>query len=381
MNNLYTALSLSLIANNKRFAISSSNSNITIPSFKHQILQQQCKFKPSQIAIIDLLQIHSTIDLINQMVYSENECDEYDDDNENDETEVYLKNIIIWQNVQHLSINQHKSLYKLLLQLDEYEMNIAKFCTHRLSTSVAITIENQEFKIIKPEVFTIICFLDYNLYQSHKLYIYLKEKIWLSINYHDEGANQISLSPLSEPYLDYIVRLRKQMSEIYVAPDIKRYIYSLIVHIRCHRLASISPKSVRVPTMTFDYITDFCKALVLFKDIPERFVTPDYVKIATRIIGYWLVDWEYNRMFSDTIKKPRHIDEEEEEGNGDEDSRQLDYLKRLQITILNGDWFGCDYFFVNEYLKHSKALFDNESPTGYSNKIIEDALTTVRPPL
>lgn len=375
MNSLYTALTLSLIANNKRFVVSSYNSNTTIPAFVYQILQQQCKLKSSQIAVVDLLQVHSTIDLINQMVVS------VDD---NTDGELYLKNVIIWKNIQHLSTSQHKSLYKLLLQLDEYEMNIARLRCDKLLT-VFITIDNQELKIHKPEVFTIVSFLDFDHCQTHKLYVYLKEKFWLSINHNEYHDTQVPPPLRESSYFDYVLGLRKQMpTQIYIAPDIKRYIYSLIVHIRCHRLASISPKTVRVPTMTFDYICDFCKALILFKNIPERYVTPDYVKIATRIIGYWLVDWEYNRMFS--LMNRKHKEEEEEEKLTLANvmaklGEELDYLKRLEIVILNGDWFGSDYFFVNEYLKHAKSKFDGDSPTGYTNRVIEDVLTIVRPPL
>ncbi|EGW30424.1 uncharacterized protein SPAPADRAFT_63270 [Spathaspora passalidarum NRRL Y-27907] len=356
MDNLYTALTLSLISRNKCFAIShihddtedlsTDYSSIVSNSFTTNVLINQCNFTKEQIAIIDLSQVHTTIDLIQQMTYIDSS-----------DNHTYLKNIILWQNVQHLSLAQHKSLYKLMLQLDQYEANPSE------NYPISISIEDRELEIYKPELFTIILILDYKLYHN-KLYIYLKEKFWFSINYviNVDSTQEYSAGKRHESYQQYILDSRKKLQQIFIAPDIKKYIYSLIVHIRCHRLASLSPKSVRVPTMTIDYVSDMCKALLVYKEVPEMYLTPDYVKIAMRKIGYWLVDWEYNEKFC-------------KENDDDE------YYKRLEISMLTGDWFGSDYFYANEYIKHSRAKVDKESPTGFTNRIVEDVLTSVRPPL
>ncbi|RLV96491.1 hypothetical protein JA1_000110 [Spathaspora sp. JA1] len=316
--------------------------------FTTNVLINQCQFTTEQIAIIDLSKVHTTIDLIHQMTYT--------DEEHNNQT--YLKNIIIWRNVQQLSLTQHKSLYKLILQLDQYEKNPLD------NSPISISIEDQELEIYKPELFTIILVLDYKLYQN-KLYVYLKEKFWFSINYVvdvDLAQEEDTTIERHDSYQQYILDSRKKLPLVYVAPDIKKYIYSLIVHIRCNRLASLAPKSVRMPTMTIDYVLDLCKALIVYKNVPEMYLTPDYVKIAMRKIGYWLVDWEYNEKFCK--------DQEEDE-----------YYKRLEIDMLTGDWFGSDYFYANEYIKHSRAQLDKDSPTGFTNRIVEDVLTSVRPPL
>ncbi|EMG50297.1 hypothetical protein SBY92_003602 [Candida maltosa Xu316] len=356
MENILTALAVSLISNNKRLAIVSDDSKLVIPKVI-TLLRETCNFEPTEYCVIDLLAVHTTIDLIHKMtIFKDNEY--------------YLKKIIIWQNVQYLTLNQHKSLYKLILQIDQYEMTGLK------NKPIEIAIGNNEvISINRPQLFTIIMPLEYSAFHR-KIYVYLKEKFWFAVNYNNDVSIDCSSIPRDITFEDTLLNLRKKLPIVFVSPDIKRYMYSLIIFTRSHRLASLSPKSVRLPTMAIDYVNDFCRGLVLWQNKDkfgqDLFVTPSYVKLAFRKIGYWLVDWEYNEKFAKVTAN--NVDSE----GIDTD---LDYQKRLEISMLTGDWYGSDYFFVNEYLKHSKSKLDKETPTGYTNKIIEDVITSVRPPL
>ncbi|KGR07430.1 hypothetical protein MG3_04707 [Candida albicans P78048] len=363
MENLYTALSISLITDDKRFVIVSDDSNKAIPKFT-SMLVNTCSFDTSQYCVIDLLNVHTTIDLIHQMTNFR-------------DNQYFLKNIIIWQNVQYLTTNQHKSLYKLILQIDQFGLRGVR------GKPIDIAIGNDEIiSINRPQLFTIIMAFDYKAF-SKKLYIYLKEKFWFAVNYNnveEEDEQESDGLPQDSQYQETILGLRNSLADVFISPDIKGYIYSLIVFTRCHRLASLSPKSTRLPTMAIDYMHDFCKCLALWKNQSklnqELFITPAYVKLAFRKIGYWLVDWEYNEMFAKDTQSSVLVDDDSNTLNN-----EIDYQKRLEISMLTGDWYGSDYFFVNEYLKSSKSKLDKKSSTGYTNKIIEDVISSVRPPL
>ena len=43
-------------------------------------------------------------------------------------------------------------------------------------------------------------------------------------------------------------------------------------------------------------------------------------------------------------------------------NNEIDYQKRLEISMLTGDWYGSDYFFVNEYLRVVKVSWIKKVP-------------------
>ncbi|KAI5956852.1 hypothetical protein KGF54_000470 [Candida jiufengensis] len=403
MENVYTALSLSLITKN-RFVISCEESTKAINQFINYILQP-INFNQSQYVIIDLLQNKTDDEILDQMSYV------VDD-------KLWFKNIIIWQNLQHLENKEYKRLYKLILQIDNYNMNSSKLLNNLPSS---FTIDKKIIEIYKPKLFTIIPFLEYDLYRN-KIYPFLKEQFWYSINFpiiSDSTSNQLSDVKFMPNTQDTLLVLRSKMDKVFMSPEIKGYIYSLIVFIRCHRIGSLAPKQVRVPTITLEYVYDFCKALVLWKkkllideqppsqlhsiekteekieekisslsdsgtsetataatdfyiNTDELFITPEYVKLAIRKICYWLVDWEYNTKFANT---------DDFKYTNNEEQQQILATKKLEISMLTGDWYGSDYNHVNEYLKGYKHEKDYDSPTGFTNKIIEECINSVRPPL
>ena len=440
MDNVYTALSATLIAK-KRFVVSCQDSNRAIQLFIDVIVRNNGFELPQDYVAIDLLQHQTIAQVVEQLTYT-SEVD----------NKLYFKNIIIWQNLQRTPIEFQKQLYKFILQIDNYEMKKAEMIEN---FPASITIDKRNLQqIYKPQLFTIVPFLEFELFDE-KLYIYLKEKFWLSINFPtmDHGFTTKNFSPspsspsppphmqidkrLSNNYETTIVKLREELKSVYMSPDIKRYVYSLVVFVRFHRLASLAPKLVRLPTAAIDYIHDLCKTLIVWDaefansardrrmvGVGEQgqdhvsceqtthlkrnlFVTPNYVKIAFRKVAYWLVDWEYNKQFVQTDDLDKKEAEEEKEleaeeatetepktrrapGNGKIDEHfQSEILKdqqelenkRLEISMLTGDWYGSEYYYVNEYLKTQKNERDYESPIGYTNKIVEECIESVRPPL
>ncbi|KAI5963073.1 uncharacterized protein KGF55_002865 [Candida pseudojiufengensis] len=400
MENVYTALCLSLITKN-RFVISCEDSTKAIDQFTQYILKPINLINPSQIVIIDLLQSKTDEEILDQMSYDVGD-------------QLWFKNIILWKNLQKLDLIEYKRLYKLILQVDNYNMNSSKLLSNLPSN---FTINKRIIQVYKPKLFTIIPFLEYDLFDN-KIYNFLKEQFWLSVNFpiiSDLNSNIMSKFKIIPNTQDVLLNLRSQMDKVFISPEIKSYIYSLVVFIRCHRIASLSPKSVRISTIAIEYIHNFCKALVLWKKflsidehphdttfdekIEEKittitsdddtgvtatsttdiemnpddlFVTPEYVKIAIRKIGYWLVDWEYNTKFANT--------NDYKFSNNEEQTKILEN-KKLEISMLTGDWYGTDYYHANDYLKGYKHKKDYDSPTGFTNKIIEDCISSVRPPL
>ncbi|KAI5969842.1 hypothetical protein CANMA_001132 [Candida margitis] len=390
MERVYTALSLSLITN-KRLAICCDNTTDSINHFVRDILQPG-GFDDWQYTVIDLLEHKSIKDILHHSTIEQNGG-------------LQFKSVIIWQNLQHLDEIRQKELYKLILEIDHYNKNSSK-CNRLPAT---IKAEGSMFNIAKPQLFTIILFLEYGRFND-KMYPYLKEMFWSSVTSPliNEYSEQVHLMP---NYQSTIVKLRSKIDTVYMSPNIKSYIYSLLVFIRCHRLASLAPKSVRVPTATVNYIQEYCKSLVLWRrqlqlsrtsmadtavsndenelektataavdlELEEEthlFVTPEYVKIAMRNIGYWLVDWETNRKFANT--EDFRLDKSA--ANTAENEKVLDN-KKLEISMLTGDWYGSEYYCANELLKGYKAVRDYDSPTGMSNRIVDDAMESVRPPL
>lgn len=334
MNSLYTAVSLSLI-NKKRFAIATNNIDQFIPLFSSQVLLKLCQFDEDDIITIDLVNLTSVDWLISHF-------------------KLEFKRVIIWKNIAGLSKEQQLILYDFFIQLDNYD-------TIRGKNSPTCTINGTI--LTKPDFFLIIPIIDSN----EKLFINqdVKERFSFLINYccKDDSDNFDYLKIIQPSYFSFITELRSK--SVFMSPDIKRYIYSLVVFTRQHRLCSLSPRETRLSTRSILEIQLLAKAFTIWNnpDKSNLFVTPDIVKISMRRIGYWLVNWEYNQDFLNKLS----------------DSEELH--KKLQINILVGDWYGSDYSCVENYIKLFESQKEKSSPTGWTNKIIEEVLLKVRPPI
>lgn len=344
MNNLYTAVSLSLI-NRKRFVITTNDTGQLISNFQKLILQRHCQFQ--NICVIDLEEFTTIEELVEECTVVKDE-------------EYTFKQVIIWKNLQKLDKSEQKLLYEFLIQIDNYDTTRDKNANYCMIGDI---------KIMKPDLFLVIPVLDLKYYKL-KLNQYLKERFPFLINYYytsfDNMIGEVALIPAHDNYKLLINKLRSKVAKVYVAPDIKRYIYSLVIFTRQHRLCSLSPKETRLSTRSIDEIRLLSQALALWNDPTGEnlFVTPDTVKVSMRRIGYWLVDWEYNTEF--TTKSSS-------------DTQELH--KRLQLTILVGDWYGSDYSCAEKYIESYESKPSKASPTGYTNKIIDEVLTITRPPI
>lgn len=174
---------------------------------------------------------------------------------------------------------------------------------------------------------------------------------------HTNGSIALDLTSMFT--LEHISTLRAAKARVFVHPDIKKYILSLIVQSRNHRLTLLSPKRARLPTFAYDYTLNVSMALVVLKRniLLRLFLTPEFVKMAFRNVAHWLIDWEHG------------ADSEPPE------------LRKVHINMLSGDWYASESSAVEAYIEKSKGVRDDSSPTGYSNVVVEDSLSMVIPPL
>ncbi|CUM64679.1 uncharacterized protein PRCAT00002288001 [Priceomyces carsonii] len=336
MDNLYTALSLAMIAR-RRFVILTNSSDHLIEHFRRFVLQP-CNFNVDDICELDLMKEFKGVsegDFIRSMVV----------DN-------IFKKVIIWRNMLKLNRSEQRRLYEFLLKLDCYDTNSS------VDKDFSVELDGRRYK--KPDLFVIVPVITDN---CTFMYEYLKERFWFSTYYRSESSEENKEIDSSD-FVQRIGQLRKKFPDVYVAPDVERYIYSLIVHIRCHRLCSVAPKSARITTRAIQDVTLLSRVLVAFQNYggnEKLFVTPLYAKLAMKKVGYWLVTWELSK-FAGLNK-----DTDEE--------------KRLEISMLTGDWIGSDWKYVKAYFKQSRSRPDPSTPTGLTNTIVEDAIATVEPPL
>lgn len=188
----------------------------------------------------------------------------------------------------------------------------------------------------------------------------IKDKFWFKHSMITAGS-----APIEPIELETILAVRARIAQVYMSPEVEEYICSLLVFTRTHRLCSLAPLTTRPSLSALNGISLLAKALIAVQTPPpgqKLFVTPDYVKVAYRKVGYWLVDWESNAVFSDP-------------------NPDLEDRRRLEISSLSGDWYGSEYESVKEYLARSRTVYDPDAPEGYTNRIVEDTLKSVQPPM
>lgn len=350
MDSLYEGISLTLLGRKKLAVLTDSYENTE--KLVLEILRRECQFREEQVGIIDvfkLLQEGGLNDLIRLMTVLDSNTGE-----------ISLRKVIIWKNLEALSKEQQKrGIYHLLNEIDQYSTNSSKMFPQK-------QILLGDYLVIKPDIFTIIPILE--LASVHvQMSQYVKEHFWFAVRMY--GMSQpLKLSQDSSLLPDYensILWLRdKILPQVYIASDIRRYIYSLIIHARNHRLCSFAPIRSRLTTLSIENVTLLAACLRVFekRSTDRLFVTPEYCEMAMRKIGYWLIDWE----------------QESSVASGNDGNSKTEYWNRLEVASLTGDWYNSDYRYVKEYVKQCKT---DPNPTNYVNRIVEDAIAAVRPPL
>lgn len=278
-------------------------------------------------------------------------------------------NVLILRNVQKLTTNEQRQIYEWLDVLDnKFRQEKRRRSNDKLHRRAEDTTEKEETLENDPSEYPFTVILVVHIGNSKpKVYQNLKEKFLFSINCHKEFHSLQEIEQIQlHQYDDGISKLIDALEKVFVHPDIKKFIYSLVVQLRNHRLTSLSPKTSRLPTFVLDYALLLTIALVVWKSrevilsksgVTRRlFATPDFAKLAFRKVAYWLIDWEMDF-------------------DGD------DILKSLEINMLTGDWYGSDYKYVKEYIRDCRGVRDDSSPTGYTNRIVEDTIAKVAPPM
>ncbi|CUM54052.1 unnamed protein product [Debaryomyces tyrocola] len=351
MNSVYSALSLALIGE-KRFVLTTNDYENTVFLFQ-TLLQESCQFNSEDICEVDVkheLDNNSVDLLIRQMIYWDENMSGY-----------AFKNVVIWRNMEKLSHEQQKvGLFPLLNQIDEYDTTVAR-------TNPQSRVQVGSFVIRKPSMFIIVPLIE-SEHAHPPVYQYVKEKFWFGQNFHYRGpSDEKEEIDYCADYAGLILEIRNvTRPQVYASPEIQRYIYSLVVHARNHRLCSLAPIQSRLSTRTIDAMQQLSECMVAWKKhgSDRLFVTPDYCKIAMRKIGYWLIDWEHDSIFSTLPDCAVDAD--------------LDYRRQLEISMLTGDWYGSDWKYVKKYLETYKT---DTNASNYINKIVEDVLQSVRPPI
>lgn len=342
MSSLFFSISLALL-NNSRFVVHTNDDPLIFLNSLVHFIHKNCQLNP---ICIDGSSLNPSFDESNLLhsVSSNNT----------------LSNIIILHHLDVISESTQKRLVKLLDKLDRFNRNDA-----RLSPQAPVIINGEPFHYQGPH--SIIAII--NTHNPHKIIKPLREKFWFS-----HFANNSSLTDIDPipNYVSVIASLLSAVTKVFQSHDITNYIYSLIVHIRNHRLCSMASISNRLHTNVIDQVSLLCKTLVVWKsyvsnggddvdvDVESLFVTPEYCKIAIRRIGYWLVDWEQTKV----------LGEEVPENN-----------KKMVISMLAGEWFSSDYEVVKKYLEKYRSIEDENSCTGRSNRMVEDAIEAVKPPI
>lgn len=342
MENVQIALSLSLIAQR----------NIVIPTNDVKVCSKEVKsllrdhFELQDVIEIDLLQCQDDLYLkVTQKMVKVEEG-----------KFPTLHGAVIWKNLELLDMSRDlkNSIVQIFDELEEYNTVALR------KKAPGEPFRFGDFQVRKPKMHLVIPILDANR-RLPQTYQAIKNRFWFAQSCY--FSSNIMVSPAYEK-LD-LLKCRQLLESVYVKPSIQEYVCSLLVFTRSHRLCSIAPLTTRPSFVALEGIITLAKCLVLWSSRgygKSLFVTPDNVKVAYRKIGYWLVDWETNRVFNDTTP-------------------EVEYQKKFEISMLTGDWYGSEWPLVEAYLQGHKSKLDWSSSSGYSNKIVDEVLHQVLPPI
>lgn len=340
MDNLRTALTLCLIG--KRYcAIHTNRPDACIHEIKGLCDKE---FDMTTAVEIDLLKCKDYADLTSQMVYSK----------EGEFPRLY--DLVLWKNLETLKMDfaTKDRLLKVFNELERYNTVASR------NVDASEPVKFGEYYVIRPRFFLILAVIPVHR-ALPKLNYQIKDRFWYSqsvfmpMEKHVPKGSSVAA----------IEAARLKLRDVYASPEIQEYICSLLVFTRSHRLCSIAPLTTRPSFRALDGIMELAKALVVLNNSGSTellYVTPEYVKVAYRRIGYWLVDWETNAVFND-------------------EAPDSEYRKRMEISMLIGDWYGSEWNCVSKYLAEHIAEKDEHSATGFTNKIVEEVLESVQPPI
>ncbi|OBA20369.1 hypothetical protein METBIDRAFT_12389 [Metschnikowia bicuspidata var. bicuspidata NRRL YB-4993] len=339
MENLRTALSLAFIAG-KHIAIHTDDYAACLAALRNVVL---LSFSADDMVEIDLHLCPTYNSLVSQMVKSR----------EGERPQLYK--VVIWKNLEALeaTLRVKSDILRVFDEIERYNTLASR------DIDKATPIRFGEYLVTIPDMFVIVPVMAAGD-RFPRLHRQVKDRIWFCQSFCHVPRQE---TPASEIPHDKILRARQLLPAVFANAEIQEYVCSLMVFTRSHRLCSLAPLTTRPSMRAAEGILVLAKALVAWASLDDSasdFVTPDFVKIAYRKIGYWIVDWETNQLF---------------QGGGSE------LRKRTEISVLTGDWYGSEWACVKKYLDKFRAHSDPNSTTGYTNRIVEDVLKSVLPPL
>lgn len=338
MNNLQTSLSLALIAKRNITCVTNDYEQCV-----HLIVSfLRCYDESLSYTELDILREYQ--DLASKMTSHSNS---------NAST---LHNIVIWKNLEGLQMDlvAKSGLLEAFDQLSRY--NTVK--ASRMPPDSPI--DFQGIKVIKPNVFVIIPVMILGL-TVPRIDSLIKERFWFCQSVFFDAE----LQPKVLEWDWDLEECQNLLPKVFFDPEVREYASSLMVFTRSHRLTSLAPLTSRPTFNATVAIVELAKALVVWNNRYNHdrlFVTPDYVKVAYKKVCYWLVNWETNETFA-------------------KESKESDHGRRMQISILTGDWYGSEWQRVKSFLKEFESTKDPKTTTGFRNKIVDDVLESVLPPI
>ncbi|CAK7913254.1 hypothetical protein CAAN1_20S01948 [[Candida] anglica] len=273
--------------------------------------------------------------------------------------------IMFWTNADNCSTAQQKILIRLLNELDQYDTNESRWATGGEQQLNNHSDNAHGIMFSTSSIFSVILVIETpcNVIQPLRLKFWFCQYVPNKYNSDESRENSISLDD-TDDYISSILRLRSK--SVYMSPEIERYIYSLVIHARNHRLCSIAPMQSRLPTMAISNINLLAEALVKWEnrnnEKSKLYITPDICKVAMRKVAYWLVNWQ-------------KIGGQFTEITGESYS-QREFRESLEFGSLSGDWFGSDWTYIKKYIDEC----ERQDRKMY-NSVVEDVLKKVRPPI
>lgn len=295
------------------------------------------------IVEVDLLQDHTFEQLVDRMVLRQHGH------------QPRLYQVVVWKNLESvpMSLSTRFAITTIFDQLERYNTLASRY------TDPATPIKLGPYMIEAPTEFLIMPILE-TPGSFPKLSQLVKDRFWFCQSF-SEGADRVP-APMRRAER---LQAREALCSVYASPEIQEYVCSLLVFTRSHRLCSLAPVTTRPSLRALTGVMLLAKALVVYAERASSgalFVTPEYVKLAFRKVAYWLVDWESNVLYS----RP---------------DQTLEFQRRSEIAMLTGDWYGSEWEGVRRYLDSHASMGDPNSTTGFTNRLVEEVLETVAPPL
>lgn len=335
MEYLDLALQLALIAK-RDFVIQTSDYEACVKSLKYIATEG---FGIEDIVEVDLKELDVSFEAIAESIVN---------------SDLMVYSMIIWRNLENVELDfeRKRNLLRVFDQLSRY----GKVSSRNKDTE-PFQLGNRMVR--KPSLCICIPVI-VNGAHMPRIDPQVKSRFIFSQLYYPIKNDSIAFDTSRED----ILSARSRADGVYVKATVEEYASSLFVFTRSHRLCSLAPLSSRPPLSARENVILLAKALVLARSTDDErfFVTPEHIKIAYRKVAQWLVDWETNPIFNGT-------NEEE------------DYRRKMEISMLTGDWFGSEWKHVESYLKQNASAGDPNSTTGFTNPLVEDVLMSVQPPI